>query len=62
MNLDPNQPHWFARKPSAFRAFNLDAPKPCRWCGREASATLHYPPAVRTYERAHPEANTGSKR
>ena len=45
--IDPNQPHYFKGRRSI--AFNLDASKPCIYCGREPWANLHYPPTVRLY-------------
>lgn len=49
MSIDPNQPHYYKRRQSIIRSFNLDAPKPCLYCGREPSASIHYPPSVQLY-------------
>lgn len=47
--INPNQPHWYKRRPSIVQAFNLDASKPCLYCGREPHASVHRPAAVQAY-------------
>lgn len=39
--VDPNQPHRYQSRPGQLQFFNLDAPRPCRWCGREPSSYIH---------------------